>query len=151
MTDKKNKTKMPFIRAYNSLLTRADLTPAEKLVLCVICKFWPSPFWGANSTIAESLGISERYAEMLIRRLAKKKIINKGYTHIAKNGNKHTVRVIVPMCFSEKCKKPANWITPEQSFGRTPEEPSGQIPNKHSFLPEQSFDLLERPAIESQQ
>jgi DNA-binding Lrp family transcriptional regulator len=144
MNNKKSKTALPFIRAYNTLLARTDLTPAEKLVLCVICKYWPSPFWGSNSAIAESLGCSERYAEMLIRRLANKKIITKGYTHINKNGSKHTVRVIVPMCFAEKCKKPASWIMPEQPFGQTPEEPFGQSQNKHSFSPEQPFDLLER-------
>ncbi len=132
------------MRAYAFLLERNDLTVAEKLILIVLCRFWPSPFWGSNASIAKSLAVSERYVEMLVRRLAKKKIIKKGYAHSEKKGKHHTVRVIVPQCFGDKCSTPINWIEPEQPDGRQTEHLGASPPYNIAFSPEQRFDLLER-------
>jgi hypothetical protein len=146
MNGKTTKSKLPFMRAYNSLLEKSakDLTPAEKLVLIVICRYWPNPCWNSNQTIAKNLGFSERYVEMIIRRLAGKKYITKGFAHTDKGGKPHTVRVIVPLCFSEKCSLKIKWILPEQPFGQQTEQQDGQHPNNRSFPPEQPFDLIER-------
>jgi predicted transcriptional regulator len=142
MPEKDNK--LPFTRFYDFLLEKNDLKPAEKLVLSIICRYWPNPYWGSNLTIAKSLGFSERYVEMIIKRLAKKRYIKRGYAHTDKGGKPHTVRVIQPLCFSEKCKKIISWVSPEQTFGQKTEQKDGLTPNNRSFLTEQPFDLLER-------
>jgi len=104
MPDKKGKTSLPFIRAYSFLLEKKDLKPAEKLVLITICRYWPSPFWGSNSTLALSLGYEVRFVQKIISKLKTKGYVKTGYAHKIRNGKNHTVRVIVPMCFEEKCK-----------------------------------------------
>ena len=135
---------LPFMKAFAFLLNKADLTPAEKLVLIVICRYWPRPYWDSNLTIAKNLSVTERYVEMIIRRLAGKKYITKGFAHTDKGGKPHTVRVIMPLCFPEKCRFKINWVSPEQLFGQQTEQQDGQRPNNRSFLPEQPFDLIER-------
>ncbi len=135
---------MPFIRVYDFLLEKKDLTPAEKLALVVICRYWPNPYWDSNLIIAQNIGHSERYAEELVKRLAKKGYVKRGFAHTDKGGKPHTVRIIVPLCFSEKCQKVIKWISPEQPFGQQTEQKDGQTPNNRSFLPEQPFDLIER-------
>jgi len=81
---------------------------------------------------------------MIINRLAKKGYIKRGYDHTNKNGKPHTVRVIAPFCFPEKCKKIINWVSTEQQFGQQTEQQFGFTPNNGSFSTEQQFDLLER-------
>ena len=103
MEIRETKTSLPFIRAYNFLLEKKDLKPAEKLVLIVLCRFWPSPFWGANSTIAKNLGCSERHVQRLLNKLKCKGFIKSGYAHKNRDGKKHTVRVIIPLCMPGKC------------------------------------------------
>jgi len=135
---------MPFIRAYNTLLARTDLTPAEKLVLCVICQYWPSPFWGANSAIAESLGFSAVYIEKLIKRLKQKGIIKAGYAHRNRDGKHHTVRVVVPLCLPGKCVLSDTKISPIQLEGTSTIQEDGAVPSNQTQTPLQSYDLLER-------
>lgn len=137
-------TTIPFMRAFCFLLNMKDLTSAEKLVLIVICRFWPNPYWDSNEEIARSLGFTERYIEKVVKSLADKGIIKRGYAHIIKNGKPHTVRVIVPKCFPCKSSYKINWIKPEQMDGQQTEHKDGHRPNNSSFLPEQMDDLLEK-------
>ncbi|MDD5135407.1 MAG: hypothetical protein PHP01_08360 [Phycisphaerae bacterium] len=102
--DKKTKTSMPFIRAYTFILEKKDLIPAEKLVLMSLCRYWPSPFWGSNSSVALSLGYTARYVQRIISRLKAKGYIKAGYAHKIQDGENYTVRLIVPMCFEGKCR-----------------------------------------------
>lgn len=139
----KTTNKMPFIRVYDFLLEKKDLTPAEKMVLSVVCRYWPNPYWDTNLTIANNIGFSERYIEKIVKQLAKKKYIRRGYAHTDKGGKPHTVRVIAPLCFSGKCKRAIKWVSPEQPFGQQTEQKDGQTPNNRSFLPEQQDDLLD--------
>jgi hypothetical protein len=119
---KKSSSQMVFMRAYDILLKRKDLTSAEKLVLIVVCRYWPNPYWGTNLGIAQGLGFTERYIEKVIGRLAAKGAIKRGFAHKTKNGQPHTLRVIVPKCFSEKCRLKMKWIKPEHIDGQPPEQ-----------------------------
>lgn len=132
------------MRAYDFLLEKKDLKPAEKLVLTVICRYWPNPYWDSNLTIAENIGFTERYIEKILNKLTKKKYIKKGFAHTDKGGKPHTVRVIVPLCFSEKCQKIIKWLSPEQQAGQQTEPKDGFTPNNRSFSPEPQDDLIER-------
>jgi predicted transcriptional regulator len=145
MTEKNTESKFPFMRAYNFLLEKSakDLTPAEKMVLIVICRYWPSPYWDTNLTIAKNCGFTERYIEKIIKSLAKKGYVQRGYAHTDKEGKHHTVRVIKPLCFSEPCKKIIPWVSPEQMDGQQTEQTDGQCPNSRAFSPELQDDLLE--------
>lgn len=137
--------KLPYSRAYDFLLKDKKMMPAEKLVLFEICRYWPNPCWFSNKTIAENLGFSERYVEMIIRRLEKKGYIKRGFAHTDKGKNHHTVRVIVPVCFSKKCSKIINWASaaPERLFGQQPNNHSGNNRTTVRKMPEQSFDLID--------
>ncbi len=135
---------MPFIRAYTSVLNRKDLTSSEKLVLSVICRYWPSPFWGANATIADILGFSVVYIEKLIKRLKQKGLIKAGYTHRNRDGKHHTVRVIVPLCLTGKCVLSGMKISPIRLAGMSTVQEDGEVPSNQTQTPIQSYDLLER-------
>jgi hypothetical protein len=141
----KMKSTLPFARAYNFLLKDKKLTSAEKLVMIVICRYWPSPYWGTNQHTAEDLGFSERYIEKVIKNLAGKGYIKRGYAHTTKNDRPHTVRVIVPKCFPGKSKAKIKWMKPpEHVDGQHTEHMDGDCPNNGSFLPEHTDDLLDR-------
>ncbi len=141
---KNQESTIPFMRAYCFVLNMRDLTSAEKLVLIVVCRFWPNPYWDTNEEIARSLGFTERYIEKVVKSLADKGIVKRGYAHIVKNGRPHTVRVIVPKCFPCKPGHKINWNKPEQMDGQQTERKDGHRPNSSSFLPERTDDLLER-------
>jgi len=144
MYNKKTKSDLPFMRAYNILLERKDLTPAEKLVLTVICRYWPSPFWGSNSTIAANIGCSVRRAERLLKRLKCKGFIKAGYAHRNRNGKNHTVRVIVPLCMPVKCVLTDFKIDTGQIDGQNTGQNDGSTPSIQSQTTVNSADLLER-------
>jgi hypothetical protein len=141
---KNRKHEKSFSKAYDFLLKRTDLTSAEKLTLIVVCRYWPNPYWDSNLAIAKNLGFCERYAEKVIKTLADKGIIKRGYAHTTKNGRPHTVRVVVPQCLPEKCQFKINWVRPEHMDGQQTEHTDGNCPNNGSFLPEQSADLLDK-------
>jgi hypothetical protein len=133
----KIKPALPFAKAYNFLLKDGNLTSAEKLVLIVICRYWPKPYWDTNQHTAEDLGFTERYIEKIIKRLKVKGYIKAGYAHTTKNSRPHTVRVIVPKCFSEKSNTKIKWVKPpEHMDGQHTEHTDGNSPNKRSFLPD---------------
>jgi hypothetical protein len=129
---KKNKqiTDIPFMKAYKLLLNKAGLTSAEKLVMIVICRFWPNPYWDSNSEVAKTLCFTERYVEKVIKSLSEKRMIKRGYAHIDKGGNPHTVRVIVPCCFPKIPGHKIKWIKPERMDGGQTEQVDGYCPNK---------------------
>lgn len=141
MVTESKKTKMPFIKAYRSIIKDPNLSPAEKLMLVAICAYWPKQKHSTqtNKTLAGVCGITERYTEMLIASLKRKQRIKIEYLHITRNGKSYTVRGIVP-------------IAPTNQRIRIPNNPSVIIPNNPSGdnrtilrnHTEQSFDLLER-------
>lgn len=141
----KTKSDLPFAKAYNFLLEDHNLASAEKLVMIVICRYWPRAYWDTNEHTAEDLGFSERYIEKVIKSLAGKGYIKRGYAHTTRNNRPHTVRVIVPKCFPIKSNAKVKWIKqPEQLDGQHTEHTDANRPNSCSFLPEQPDDLLER-------
>jgi len=141
--DEKKITDIPFMKAYNFLLNKAGLTSAEKLVMVVVCRFWPNPYWDSNAEVAKALGFTERYAEKIIKSLAEKRIIKRGYAHMDRNGRPHTVRVIVAACFPKIPGHRIKWVEPEQLDGQQPEHMDGCCPNSRPFLTEQPDDLLD--------
>ncbi len=143
--DNKRKPTLLFAKAYNFLLADKHLTAAEKLVMIIVCRYWPNPYWDTNKQVAKELGFSERYAEKVIKSLADKKYIKRGYAHTTKGNRLHTVRVIVPKCFPTKSNVKIQWLKPpEHMNGQHTEHTDGDCPNNGSFLPEQSDDLLEK-------
>ncbi len=136
---------LPFAKAYNFLLEDSNLTSAEKLVMIIICRYWPRPYWDTNKHVAEDLGFTERYIEKVIKSLKEKGYIKRGYAHTTKDARPHTVRVIVPKCFPVESNAKIKWVKlPEHMDGQHTEQTDGNCPNNSSFLPEQSGDLLER-------
>lgn len=136
---------LPFSRAYDFLLEDKELTPAEKLVMIEVCRYWPNPYWATNEHIAKKLGFSERYIEKLIKRLAEKKYIKRGYAHTTKNNRPHTVRVIVPKSFPVKSTAKIKWVKlPEHMDGQYTEDMDGNCPNNSPLSPEHKDDLLEK-------
>jgi hypothetical protein len=140
---KKRESDIPFMKAYNFVLGKPNLTSAEKLVMIVLCRFWPNPYWDSNSQVAKTLGFTERYIEKIIKSLASKRIIKRGYAHVNRNRRLYTVRVIMPRCFPEIPGHKIKWIKPEHMGGGQTEHMDGCSPNNSSFLPEQKDDLLE--------
>lgn len=138
------KTKMTFMKAYGFLLERADLSSAEKLALIVVCRYWPNPYWDSNAEISRTLGCTERYIEKVVKSLADKGIIKRGYAHITINGKPHTVRVIAPLCFPKTSCCKINWVKPERMDGEQTEHMDGNCPNNSQLAPERSDDLLEK-------
>jgi hypothetical protein len=144
MDNKKTKSSLPFIRAYNILLERKDLKPAEKLVLIVICRYLPSPFWGSNATIAKNLGFSTRRVERLLKRLKCKGFIKAGYAHKIRDGKNHTVRVIVPLHIPLKCVLADFKINTGQNDGLDAGQIDGSVPSIQSKTTVKTADLLEK-------
>ena len=106
------KSRLPFARAYDFIMADRELTPAEKLVMVEVCRYWPNPCYESAGTIAAHCGLDGRYVRNLIKGLcqgkAKRKAggkterrayLKRRYVHIAKGGNGSTCRVIVPLCF----------------------------------------------------
>lgn len=142
--DKKTKTSKPFVRAYTFLLERKDLRSAEKLVLMILCRFWPSPFWGSNASIAQMLGISVRRVERILKSLKSKKVIKAGYAHKPRNGQNHTVRLIVPLCMPERCVLKDIKIDTGLNDGCITEQTDGLIPSNCAESTVKRADLIER-------
>ncbi len=138
------KSALPFARAYDFLLADSNLTAAEKLVMTIVCRYWPNPYWDTNIRIAKELSFTERYIEKIVKRLAGKKYIKRGFAHTTKNGRPHTVRVIVPLCFPGKCNTKVKWIKTEHMDGQYTEQADAQNPNNRTQSPEHMDDLLER-------
>ncbi len=139
----KKQAEMPFMKAYCFLMNKADLSSAEKLMLIAVCRYWPNPYWGSNGKIALVTGFTQRYVEKVLRSLADKGYIKRGYAHAEKNGEINTVRVIVPLCFPQKCRLKVDWIKAERLDGGVTEQSDGQSPDSCSKLPEQQDGLLE--------
>lgn len=137
------KAEIPFMKAYNFLLNKAGLTSAEKLVMIVVCRFWPNPYWASNGEVSKALGFTERYVEKVIKSLAEKRIIKRGYAHVDRNGRPHTIRVIIPCCFPKIPGHRIKWVKPEHMDGGQTEQMDGCCPNNSSFLPEHTDDLLD--------
>jgi hypothetical protein len=130
---KKNKTEWPFIRAYNFILQDKKLSAGEKFGLMTVCRFWPKPTTNTNRQIAELIGHTERYVEMILASLRKKNLIRITYQQIPQNGKLYTCRVIFPMCFETDNPNPSSVSTPNPSSGSIPKKPV-----KHT---EPQFDL----------
>ncbi len=128
----KQSSKIPFMKAYRFIVQDPELSPGEKLVMIVICSYWPNPSWQSNKTMAETCGFTERYVEMLIRRLKDKKYIKTGYAHTKKKGKSYTARVIVPIHFPKQSDYQIQRVETEQSFGQQTEQSFGCVPNNRS-------------------
>lgn len=117
--EKQQKTEIPFMRAYDFVVGDPNLLPAEKLVIIVVCRYWPRPSWQSNERIAEACGFSKRYVEKLIKGLAEKSYIKRGYAHERRNGKLFTCRVIVPLRFPKQIDYQVRWVTVPQDGEET--------------------------------
>ncbi len=140
----KGESDFPFARAYDFLLKDKNLTAPKKLVMTIVCRYWPNPYWDTNEQIAKDLGYTERNVEKIIKSLADMKYIKRGYAHTIKNGRPHTIRVMVPKCFGQDTRQKIKWVKSEQMDGQQTEQVDGQGPNKRTQSPEHTDDLLER-------
>lgn len=106
------KSQLPFARAYDFIMADRNLTPAEKLVVIEVSRYWPNPCYESGATIARHCGLDERYARNLIRGLCqgrvkrtaagkpeRKAYLKRAYVHVGNDGEVSTCRVIVPLCF----------------------------------------------------
>lgn len=140
----KKKSKLPFMRGYCFVLKDKKLSPAEKLVMMAICRYWPQASFQTNDTIAESIGVSARYVQMIIARLVGKKYIHRGYAHTTKKGKPYTARAIVPTQFHSHQKPDVKWIKrDEQLFTPCHEQTDTPTTNNRAFCHEQPFTLLD--------
>lgn len=72
------KSKLPFARAYDFIMADRDLTPAEKLVVTEVCRYWPNPCYESAGTIADHCGLDARYVRNLIKGLCQGRAKRKG-------------------------------------------------------------------------
>lgn len=99
-----------------------NLKPPEKLVLIEVCKYWPSCYIGSNATIAHNTGFSVRHIQRILKALStgptkraeqnksrRRAYIDRGYSHITKNGRMYTLRLIAPLCLPGKAQKPPTY------------------------------------------
>jgi hypothetical protein len=112
--------------------------------MIIICRYWPNPYWDTNAQIAKDTGYGERYIEKIIKSLVTKGYIKRGFSHAARSGRPHTVRVIEATCFPVKSNAKIKWVKPEQMDGKDTEQSDGKRPNSSSAPPEQMGDLLKR-------
>lgn len=107
-----NKTEYTFSRAFDFLMRDKKLSPAEKLVMIVICRYYPEPYYGSAATLAHDCGLTKRYARQIVAELSyspqtrkakglswRKRYIKRSWAHKKKNGQLWTCRVIKPVCF----------------------------------------------------
>ncbi len=134
---------VPFAKAYLFILRLEGLSPAERLLLIVVSRFWPEPSIQSNETLAELCGFSVRYTEKLIRRLKNKGFIKAGYAHRERQGRPHTTRAIMPTCFPKGPKPRLQWIE-DRPIGRAKAEQSdGLTPSNRPDSTERPADLIE--------
>lgn len=138
------KTEIPFMRAYDFVVGDPNLLPAEKLVIIVVCRYWPKPSWQSNERIAEACGFSKRYIEKLIKCLADKSYISRGYAHIRKNGRLLTCRVIVPLRFPKQTDYQVQWVetVPQDGEEAVPRDDHQPYCSSQTTLPQD--DQLEK-------
>ena len=74
---RKQTTAPPFVKAYSHIMHHPYLTPGERLVLTIICRFWPNQCWMSNDTIAYETGLSKRHVQKCIARLKNQLTVNK--------------------------------------------------------------------------
>jgi len=121
--EKQQKTEAPFMRAYDFVMRDPNLLPAEKLVVMVVWRYWPRPSWQSNGRIAEACGFSKRYVEKLIKGLAEKSYLKRGYAHERRNGKLFTCRVIVPLRFPKQIDNQIQWVTvPQDGQATVPQD-----------------------------
>lgn len=150
MTGKKQqKVEMPFMRAYDFVMSDPNLLPAEKLVIIVVCRYWPKPFWQSNERIAAACGFSKRYVEKLVRGLAERSYIRRGYAHVKRNGRLLTRRVMVPLRFPKQIEGEVQWIETEPQYGQVTAPQDGPRPHCSSQLTVLRDDQLEKNMTEN--
>ncbi|MHC4327377.1 MAG: helix-turn-helix domain-containing protein [Planctomycetota bacterium] len=133
------------MRAYDFVISDPNLKPAEKLVIVVICRYWPKPCWQSNERIAEACGFTKRYVEKLIRGLANKSYIRRGYAHIKRNGRLLTCRVIVPLRFPKQMDyHQVQWIQTEPQDGQATVLQDDHVPPCSSQTTAPQDDQLEK-------
>lgn len=57
----------PFARAFDFILADPNLIPAEKLVMIVVCRYWPRPCTMRRAAIARACGLRPDYVRTLVR------------------------------------------------------------------------------------
>jgi hypothetical protein len=145
MTDEKQrKTEVSFMKAYDFIISDPKLNAGEKLVLIVICRYWPKPCWQSNERIAETCGFGKRHIEKLIKGLADKSYIRRGYAHIRRNGRLLTCRVIVPLRFPKQIDYQVQWIQTEPQDGQATVLQDDPKPNGSSQTTAPQDDQLDK-------
>ena len=145
MTDKRQqKRELAFMKAYDFVMNDPNLLPAEKLVIIVVSRYWPRPSWQSNERIAEACGFSKRYVEKLVKGLADKSYIKRGYARVRRKGRFFTCRVIVPLSFPEQADCQICWIQTEPQDGQETVPQDGPKPNCGSQTTELQDDQLEK-------
>jgi hypothetical protein len=142
--EKRQKTEIPFMKAYDFIISDPKLLPAEKLVIIVVFRYWPKPCWQSNERIAEACGFSKRYVEKLIKGLAAKSYIRRGYTNIRKNGRLLTCRVIVPLRFPKQTGYQVQWVQTEPQDGQATVLQDDPKPNGSSQTTAPQDDQLDK-------
>lgn len=142
--EKRQKTKIPFMRAYDFVISDPNLLPAEKLVMVAACRYWPKPCWQSNERISEACGFSKRYVEKLIKGLADKSYIRRGYAHVRRNGRLLTYRVIVPLRFPKQIDCQVQWKQTEPQDGEEAVPQDDPKPNCGSQITAPQDDQLDK-------
>jgi len=126
-----SKRKPPkYAMAYDCVMEHPDITPAEKLVLIEIGRYWPSPWTGSNETIASNIGLSVSYVKRLIHSLFEKKIIRRGLTTITRHGKPYTSRVMIISLLPKYSLKERTLWYPCKVHYSIPTEDTIVAPNK---------------------
>jgi hypothetical protein len=112
------RTTLTFARAFDVIIHNQNTTPAEKLVLIEVCRYYPNIYYGTNEQISHNTCIDKRRVQRILKALStgptkregqklkpRRAYIDRGYAHRTIDGKLYTQRVIVPL-FLPKCRHP---------------------------------------------
>ena len=138
-----------YAMAYDIVMSNPVITPAEKLVLFEVARYWPNPWMGSNATIAQDTGLSKRYVEDLLKRLFEKQIIRRGLTTINRHGNPYTYRTIIVSCLPKYSLQDTTLLRGNRPRYNVVDDHAITVPNKEKIRRENknkpiSFERIRR-------
>ena len=99
----------PFTKAYAHIMHHPYLTPGERLVLMVVCRYWPNQCWMSNASIAYETGLSKRHVQKCLARMKNQRILYR-------NGRNITVAPMIIVIWDndpyERQNYTRRWIVP---------------------------------------
>jgi len=101
---------LTYAKAYDIILHNQHLTTAERIILILVCRYFPRPCSMSNETLAHHSGLSIRQVQYCLKALStgptkrtakgaskRRAYIVREYAHITHEGKTYTARLIYPV------------------------------------------------------